>query len=934
MQMTGLGSVAFRVAAICLFSTMGVSTAQTLPPSPAPVLLEVLPTTITEAVGSFVSVTPLAAPQYLLHCKASRGLVKSAISAGDGDRVLKELASICSLISQAPNGIDYPVAELLNLTDNKVRIIGYGKTNQFEGNTVWTDNLPGWTSPASGSSGTYIEYVEKMHKMNIRYTLAGYVETAIDASQTELYVYVKPGDWFDTYERRGQACGLRGINILPSATTENITECAYLNTREKQHYEALCKGDVPCATTFDTCRKDPSIVTRKYVFWVRVGDELMRVVEMEPQQLNDSAWQNKWDSDSTHHGINPTWDESYTNGGTGLLAKVHQWDPSTYTSSFWSSNTPFLTHTLVGCTNPRTGFVNSDAWEKCLGLAAANQSSFALEMTGSLVIKDTAKRVKIRTKCGSSSCIVYVNGANVYGRTVTGQGWASTMIRLDAGVHSFRLEYFKRPEEPSPSLQWTLKNKVDANDDNFYHSEAFGPGARAFRHKLTVVRGIEGTVAVPHEVDEAVASPIYEGSKSNYCTTGHPEGHGSKLTYFTAKNAEAMDYWGTVSGQQMMGEAALHGMYFDASGFSLPSFNMGDARGRGSAPWNFETNAVMTNEENFQKYTFQYNMMQMKAYETAGVYPVMVANGNGPRYGDLEFDNFLRSGKTVKAGVFGHTESGFKQWNDSWEVLMKRTLYQFQNNLGMSMQCKADVDSVVGSKTEVTYNEAAKVVRVYEYCYAGYLMAKSKGNHTAQLEHDFTTFRGINTWYSQGINTPDAAFPVGLELPPMYTYPLGDPVEQISYAAWPETSYRVAAHTFARKFENGLVLINPYDPDGITPEDINAGPQNPGVVSEASTNHANDDTFELSHKMIDAATGEVVDRLTVRKGSARFLLHSPSWSGEVAGANQQHVPYHRAMGLDDYGQPFPMPSPKEGEDLMLAILEDGFDAGSGLRKAY
>jgi len=304
-----------------------------------------------------------------------------------------------------------------------------------------------------------------------------------------------------------------------------------------------------------------------------------------------------------------------------------------------------------------------------------------------------------------------------------------------------------------------------------------------------------------------------------------------------------------------------------------------------------------------------------------------MANGNGPRYGDLEFDDFLRPGKSVKAGVFGHTESGFKQWNDQWEVLMKKTLYQFQNNLGMSMQCKADVEAVTGKKTEVTYNEAAAVVRLYEYCYAGYLMAKSKGNHTAQLEHDFTTFRGIATWYSHGINnTPDTTFPVGIELPPMYTYPLGDPAEQISYAAWPETSYRVAAHTFARKFENGLVLINPYDPDGITPLDINAGPQTPGVISGAASNHANDDTFELSHKMIDAATGEVLDRLTVMQGSARFLLYSPSWSGEVAGANQQYVPYYRSMGLDDYGQNFTMPptmsptmpptaldAPKEGE---------------------
>jgi len=517
-------------------------------------------------------------------------------------------------------------------------------------------------------------------------------------------------------------------------------------------------------------------------------------------------------------------------------------------------------------------------------------------MTGSLVIRGTTKTVSIRTQCQPSSCIVYLGGSNLYDQTITdSNGWVTTQVELTTGTHSWRLEYFKRSDDSgTPQLRLELENVNDSNDDNFMHVEAFGPGARSFRHRLTVVRGIEGSVAVPHAVDAAVTSPIYEGSRAKTCGGGGaPESGASQLTYFAAKNEGAMTYWGVVLAQRMQQPNSQHGEYFDASSLALPSYNMGDARGRHVRPWSFTNNARMTDDDNMEKYQFQYNTMQQVVFNITGVYPVFVANGNGPRYGDQAYDDFLVPGKSVRAGVFGHTERGFMVWNDDWETEMKEVIYSFQENLGMSMQCK--VSNPWGpTDAPITYTQAAELVRLIEHCYAGYLMAKSAGKHTAQAELDLTAFAGISTWYSSGITQTSATFPIALELPAVFTYPLGDPVEEIPHASWPATSYRIATHTYARRFENGLVLINPYDPDGISHDVINRRRS----LSEADY----DDTIVLSSTMIDAATGEVVDQVTVRGGATRFLLSSPTWNGMVAGADQLYVPYNRAMGLDDYGQ--------------------------------
>ena len=388
-----------------------------------------------------------------------------------------------------------------------------------------------------------------------------------------------------------------------------------------------------------------------------------------------------------------------------------------------------------------------------------------------------------------------------------------------------------------------------------------------------------------------------------------------------------MSSWGEVLAANMQDSPGIDGWYYDSSGFSLPSFNMGDTKGRGARPWNFDTNAPLTDDENFLAYEVQYSTMQKVAHEVTGRYPIFVANGNGPRYNDTVFDSFLFPGGIIPAGIFGHTEAGFKRYGnvlssardvlvlvdiseirttqnlgDKWLQGMKSNLYQFQRNLGVSMQCKSTGHKMFPNEQAFTYAQAALMVKISEFCWGGYLLSKVAGNHTPQIEWDLSWFSGISDWHKDGVHRRDDTFASDYETPAFFRYPLGDPVETIHHADWPEISYRVAPHTFARRFENGIVLVNPYDDTGEDEEDIE---NNEGVGNMTDATGVNDDNITLSDKMIDAGTGLVLDHLTVKEGTSRFLLSRKKLrhgNDAILNGDKQYVPAYRSMGLNDHGE--------------------------------
>lgn len=575
---------------------------------------------------------------------------------------------------------------------------------------------------------------------------------------------------------------------------------------------------------------------------------------------------------------------------------------STVLADFWASAVPYKREKLVGQTNTKSGINNADEWSFRLGLSPENTTAMLLRMTGKLIAPE-AGEAKLTFRC-RSACHLFIDGQRL---TDTPIGDDSVVIRtyLSAGSHDWHLELISRPDDSTTPL-WRLKANLPGVGVTA-HSELFGPGVRAFRSVLKVVRGIDGSVAVPHSAEAAVTSPLYEGSSGDACAVGHPGGHGGKLVYWAEKTPEAMEYWGRLLGNTMLG-GSLHGYYYDASGINVPSFNMGDARGRGAAPWNFATGAQLTSEENFYAYGVQYAVMQTKAHELSGEYPVMMSNGNGPGAA-VKHGSFFKPGGPIPAGIYGHTESGFKTYNGNWLSGMKNIAYTFQNNLGISLQCKSSSRQIFFKRPSdrLTFAEASYSVKVAEYCYGNYLMSKVAGNHTPQIEWDLTFFEGMREWHRVGKLQPEnTTFRVTVDVPAPLYYPLGDPVETVHSDAWPGT-YRVAPNTYARRFQNGIVLVNPVDPAGVEVADINNGGDAAVTVTGSGVHDARfDDTIALSGKMIDAGSGEVIDSLTVKGGEARFLLSSSSLAlgnDAISNVDKQYVAYYRSQGLDDHGNP-------------------------------
>ena len=109
-------------------------------------------------VGTVHDVSLLESSQYLIHCKPLKDELSDAYRRMTQDeetidRLAGLLVSACSLVVQVPQNY-YPKTTLSDMSSGKVRMILYGKSNQYEGQSVWQKDYPGWTSPKTGLSDT------------------------------------------------------------------------------------------------------------------------------------------------------------------------------------------------------------------------------------------------------------------------------------------------------------------------------------------------------------------------------------------------------------------------------------------------------------------------------------------------------------------------------------------------------------------------------------------------------------------------------------------------------------------------------------------------------------------------------------------------------------------------------------------------------------
>jgi hypothetical protein len=629
------------------------------------------------------------------------------------------------------------------------------------------------------------------------------------------------------------------------------------------------------------------------VFWIRLRDELMRV--------NDIT--NTTDGFS-HTGLIFDWYEAKQEWSDAQVRELGD--------AQWSTEglTPYSTETLV-YQKP----VLSDMHKPQFAVGMPSTGSFVGVIHGTAVLGGEAQQTRLLVKSKERLCRVWLNGTYLGISADAPKGRFFDYDSLAPGRYDLRIEFFPTTERASLHIEFErpIGNKLA-------QGQVFGPMA-SLRTYVHVTRGWDGTTPVDHDVQTMVTSPMYHGAAANQCGSGTliPYGRGSSLSYWIAKTpgSKSLDYWGDL----MIWDPELddqghcpyyHGQYFDASGSSLPSFNMGDAKGRAEPPWNITEGREMTEAEWQKGYETQYTLMARKFVEACNQYPLISANGGS--YDDTpENDFFLRPGGATPMGIWQHSEAGFKKKDRKWSEQMPILQHIFDNDLGVSLQCKhyhEINDDFLGSN--ISHAQAKLLVEELEYCYANYLLVKVKGTHVPQLEwKPKYGFEGLYSWYQEGHFAPSTTtYRYGIfGTHPMFKYPLGDPIEHRNWQEYavPNTGTTVLGNEQAngihrRHFANGIVLVNPDAPiSGLA--DINLLQLSD---SNDQLNSTNSTIVNLDTPMIDASTGEVVDRVDVPGGKAKFLLHSPTYTTPVENAEKQWVPYYRSRrGVDDYGNPTP-----------------------------
>lgn len=336
--------------------------------------------------------------------------------------------------------------------------------------------------------------------------------------------------------------------------------------------------------------------------------------------------------------------------------------------------------------------------------------------------------------------------------------------------------------------------------DEFMRIEAFDNTTGTIR----VARAFDGTAAAGHQQGALVFCPAYLGSQN--LTGAWPGGPGEHLRYGFDPGKPASGLWiaGLAKGKM---EEGYDGVWLDI--MSASSFNLCDALGRKVRAWNFNTSGYYTPDEYREGQELKVSVIQKTIRDETGQYPFIVANnmtGNNFEAGEGGLRKLLESTKIKPRPIDGYCIEGFaggffakvdegivgglefhtgKTWEDNVRMLMKCAQ---QHLAAYPMSGKA------GSKTLLIEPLGDERVAFEDFAYASYLLA---------VEADFETPFGIPAFYQDG----GRRFAY---LDPRYTWPIGAPAETVA----PEDleKYQVDGHlSYLRKFENGIVLVNPTE---------------------------------------------------------------------------------------------------------------------------
>ena len=337
---------------------------------------------------------------------------------------------------------------------------------------------------------------------------------------------------------------------------------------------------------------------------------------------------------------------------------------------------------------------------------------------------------------------------------------------------------------------------------------------------VSVERAFDGTVAVSHNANQTVTAPLYT-------TPPNPGGNNSNLSYFT----NIYDYRNDVLRNNALELARSHhydGIWIDILVGWLGAQNM---TGGNYTNWDYRTNTVLSSES-IIKYTKEAMQdLYYRFFSRMGYYPVVYGNNvlfshsfnPGSRgYVMLQtpehqkvIDGFCHE------NTWGHmTDDSSVVDNDGEPVLFDgkviipgtrgRSLEWYveqtwiDKNIAVALLAQNDLPTQpmtinAGFKNQWFAENLTRDVR-YEfnkYSYASYLLCVNVSPDSLISARMGVSAMAVN----------DGALTVKLDS--FFYHPIGIPLEQ--HQAHNFRNYRIGSYNlYARRFSNGLVLVNPF----------------------------------------------------------------------------------------------------------------------------
>lgn len=359
--------------------------------------------------------------------------------------------------------------------------------------------------------------------------------------------------------------------------------------------------------------------------------------------------------------------------------------------------------------------------------------------------------------------------------------------------------------------------------------------------RIEVTRGFDKTEQAAHDAGSPVFSPVYLGSTND--TGAYPGGPGRTLRYaFDPANPQAAQR----CVETAMGyiEQGYDGIWLDIC--SPNPFNMADSDGKHVTPWDFRTGRAYDRDAYREGQEVKVNAIQTAIHRRLGFWPVVIANNMGssrtfePGQGGSKL--MLMPTEIKPRPLDGYSIEGFAGGFAARAVdrigrkgPRYHPLDAWQSKVTLLAECAQEgfaafpMIANAGSKSKMLEPAGAIRDQFEMFAYASYLLA---------VEKDAPTRLGLPAFYEK--DGRRFAY-----VHPRYSWPIGAPVE--THKPDEIDRYRTKGHVcYLRRFDNGLVLVNPTEED--------------------------DRTLKLNKIYIDPETGRQISSVRMKAHTGRILI--------------------------------------------------------------